>query len=204
MTIIIIITTAIISILAFQRRDIFDELLLNPYHTFHKKQWHRMVTHGFVHAGGWHLAINMLVLLSFGRSLESTFQQLVAAGWIKNINLNYSLLYIGGIVISSLLTLFKHKDNPSYNSVGASGAVSAVVFTSIFFDPWGQIYLFGLIEIKSIIAGAAFLVYSYIMGRKGDGFINHDAHLLGAIYGFLFPVLVNHKMLEVFIYQLTN
>lgn len=204
MTILILILTVAISILAFNKPELMDRLQFNPFQTLHQKQWYRLISHGFVHAGWWHLIINMLVFLSFGSAIEQTFGALQEKGWINNPNLNYFLLYFGGIVFSSLLTLKKHKDNPNYNSVGASGAVSAVVFTSIFFDPWRKIYFYGIIGLPGILLGLLYLGYSYYMGRKGEGFINHDAHFVGAVYGLLFPVLIDVDLVQVFVHQLLN
>lgn len=204
MTLIILIITVAISILAFNKPEIMDRLQFNPSQTYHQKQWYRLISHGFVHAGWWHLIINMLVFYSFGRAIESDFDALQRNGLMENPNLNYALLYFGGIIFSSLLTLKKHKDNPGYNSVGASGAVSAVVFTSIFFNPWHKIYFYGIIGLPGILLGLIYLGYSYYMGRKGDGFINHDAHFVGAVYGLLFPVLIDVDFVQVFVHQLLN
>jgi membrane associated rhomboid family serine protease len=204
MTIIILIVTAGISILAFNRPEIMSRLQFNPYQTYHQKHWYRLISHGFVHAGWLHLIINMLVFWSFGAAIEQTFDALQINGWMNNPQLNYFLLYFGGIVFSSLLTLKKHKDNPYYNSVGASGAVSAVVFTSIFFDPWRKIYFYGIIGIPGILLGLLYLGYSYYMGKKGEGMINHDAHFVGAVYGLLFPIIVDVDLAQIFIHQLLN
>ncbi|MEA3445288.1 MAG: rhomboid family intramembrane serine protease [Bacteroidota bacterium] len=202
MTIVIIIITVGISILAFNRPDVMAKLQFNPYQTINQKQWYRLISHGFVHAGWLHLIINMFVFLSFGTAIENTFTELHNKNWMDYPMLNFALLYFGGIVISSLLTLKKHKDNYYYNSVGASGAVSAVVFTGIFFDPWRKIYFYGIIGLPGIVLGLLYLAYSYYMGKKGGGYINHDAHILGAVYGLLFPIFIDVELIQIFFSQL--
>jgi len=204
MTIAIIIITSAISILAFNNHNLFSKLQLNPYQTFHQKQWYRLLTHGFLHADWLHLIINMLVLYSFGTYIEDYFAHLKNAGYLNNPTLYYIFLYIGGVFISSLTTLKKHKDDPYYNSVGASGAVSAILFTSIFFAPWQKLLLYAVIPIPGILLGVAYLVYSQYMSKKGKDNVNHDAHFIGAIYGFLFPIIIDFRLVAHFIHSLTN
>lgn len=199
MTLIIIIVTAIISVFAFSRDDILDKMMLNPYQVFHKKEWFRIITHGFLHSDWTHLLINMFVLYFFGRNVESWFQELKLEGYINSVTITYSLLYFGGIIISSLITLFRYRNDRWYNSVGASGAVSAVVFTSIFFSPLERIYFFAVIPIPGIAFALIYLIYSSYMSRRKTDNINHDAHFLGAVYGLLFPILISLDMLSHFI-----
>lgn len=111
-------------------------------------------------------------------------------------------MYLSAIVFSSSISLIKFKDNPMYNSVGASGAVSAVVFFMIFFDPWEKLYLYGLIGIPGIIFGVLYLVYAQYMSRRGGDNINHDAHILGAIFGFVFPLFIDLGLFNYFLSQL--
>ena len=204
MTYFIIAITVVVSVLAFKNHEIFNKFQFNAYRIFHFKEWNRLISHGFIHADWLHLIINMLVFLSFGLSVENIFAQLKVAGWIEYPIVDFALLYFGGIIISSLWTLFKHKDHEFYNSVGASGAVSAVVFTSIFFDPWGKIYFYGIIGIPGVVLGLGYLGYSYYMSKKGGDNINHDAHFVGAVYGLAFPLFLDIKMYELFIINLQS
>lgn len=205
MTILLIAITSVISILAFNRRDIFDKLQLNPYAVYHKKEWYRIISHGFLHADWVHLFVNMFVLFSFGRSVENIFKQLASAGIIKSPILSYVLLYFVSMIFATATTIKKQKDNYWYNSVGASGAVSAVVFTSIFFQPLANLYFYAIIPIPGIVFGVLYLGYSHYMSRKGGGDnINHDAHFIGAVFGFLFPLILDPKLIHVFIGQLFN
>jgi len=199
MTIIIIIVTLIITVIGFYNDEVMSKMMLNPYQVYHKKEWYRMITHGFLHADWTHLIINMIVLYSFGSNVEAWFGKLKMAGYIDSVAITYSLLYFGGIIISSLITLFRHRNNRWYNSVGASGAVSAIIFTSIFFNPLDRLYFFAVIPIPGIIFAILYLLYSSYMSRRSKDNINHDAHLLGAVYGFLFPLLIDFDLISHFL-----
>ncbi|MCK4748407.1 MAG: rhomboid family intramembrane serine protease [Bacteroidales bacterium] len=203
MTLFIIIITLIITILAFYSEEIMTRLMLNPYQVYHKREWYRLITHGFLHADWTHLIINMIVLYSFGSNVERWFDQLKTSGYISSPALMYSLLYFGGIIMSSLITIIRHRNNRWYNSVGASGAVSAVIFTSIFFSPLDRLYFFAVIPIPGILFAVLYLVYSSYMSRRSRDNINHDAHFLGAVFGFVFPILIDLDLLSHFIRELS-
>ncbi len=202
MTTFIVIFTSLVSILAFSRTELFYKLQFNPYQVYHRKQYYRFLTHALLHADWVHLFINMLVLFSFGMAVEHYFQQLEMEGLISNPRLTYIFLYIGAIVVSTLSTLAKHKDHQWYNSVGASGGVSAVIFTSIFFAPWQNLLLYAIIPVPGIIFGVLYLAYSHYMSKKSSDNINHDAHFIGAVYGLVFPLLIDPGLLGRFLEQL--
>lgn len=199
MTIIIILVTLIITVIAFYSEELLSKMMLNPYQVYHKKEWYRMITHGFLHADWTHLIINMIVLYSFGSNVEAWFGRLKMSGYINSVAITYSLLYFGGIIVSSMITLFRHRNNRWYNSVGASGAVSAIIFTSIFFNPLDRLYFFAVIPIPGIVFAILYLVYSSYMSRRSKDNINHDAHLLGAVYGFVFPLLIDFELISHFL-----
>lgn len=199
MTLFFIGITVLISIMAFNQPEVFSKLQLNPYQVYNRKEWYRLITHGFVHVDWTHLIINMFVLYSFGQGIESIFKELQEIGYLNYYQLWYTGFYISAIVISSLTTVAKHKDNAFYNSVGASGAVSAAVFFFIFFDPYNTLELFMIIPIPGIIFGVAYLIYSQYMSRRSNDNINHDAHFIGAVYGFLFPLLIKFSLINHFI-----
>lgn len=203
MTLFIIIVTVIITIIAFNSEGLMNRLMLNPYQVVHKKEWYRIITHGFLHADWTHLIINMIVLFSFGNSVEREFQHLKMSGYISSPALTYSILYFGGIIISSLITLARHRNNRWYNSVGASGAVSAVIFTSIFLSPLDRLYFFAVLPIPGIVFAVLYLVYSSYMSRRNRDNINHDAHFLGAVFGFVFPILIDLDLMSHFIEELS-
>ena len=204
MTYIFLIITVIISIAAFNNDTLFNRLMLNPYQVVHRKEYYRVISHGFIHADWMHLIVNMLVFYFFGTSVEQYFDMLASEGILNFPKVWYTALYLLGIIVSSLTTIYKHRNNVMYNSVGASGAVSAVVFCSIFFGPFESLYLYGFIKLPGIIYGILYLIYSQYMSKKGMDNINHDAHFIGAVFGFLFPLIINFKLINIFIHQLLN
>jgi len=199
-TLIIIIITSIVSFIAFNDRKLFTKYQFNAYAIVNKKEYWRLITHAFLHANWIHLLINMIVLFSFGIMVEYYFVGYF--GIIKG-KLIFGLLYLTSILFSVMYSLQKHKNDIFYNAVGASGAVSAIVFTSIFFEPWNMIYLFGFIPIPAIIFGILYLFYSYKMSKQENSdFIAHDVHFWGAVYGFVFPILINYKFIFIFLSKL--
>jgi membrane associated rhomboid family serine protease len=194
MTLLIIIVTALFSVAAFNQAELMHRYNFNAYQVVHRKQWYRIFTHAFLHANWEHLIINMIVLFSFGSALSRYFNWYFG----RNIVFLYLGVYVGGIIVSSLFTLFKEKDNFNYNAVGASGAVSAVVFACIFFDPMNKIYFMGFVPIPGILFGVLYLAYSYYMGKKSNDNIGHDAHFWGAVYGFVFPIILKPQLLSNF------
>lgn len=198
MTILIIILTSVISYAAFSRHSMADKMKFNASKIIHNKEYHRLISHAFIHANWEHLIVNMIVLFSFGTAVEKYFE--FQFGRIHTFY--YLLLYVGGILFSNLYALIKHKNNFYYNAVGASGAVSAVLFCAIFFDPWNPVYFFGLIRFPGIVFAALYLAYSYYMSRKENDNVAHDAHFLGALFGFVFPILIDASLLRNFIDKL--
>ena len=198
MTILLIAITVVISYAAFKSPKLMDKLQFNASKIYYKKEFHRLITHAFVHANWEHLFVNMIVLFSFGQAIEVYFKY----NFGNNSILYYLLLYFGGILFSNIYALIKHRNNFFYNSVGASGAVSAVLFASIFFDPWNMIYFFGILPIPGILFAVLYLIYSYQMSNKQKDNVAHDAHFLGALYGFLFPILLNPALFEDFLDKL--
>ncbi|MFK7950031.1 MAG: rhomboid family intramembrane serine protease [Saprospiraceae bacterium] len=186
-TLLIVIMTGIISYQAFENPRMKGRLLFVPDVINRMGQYDRFLTHGFIHGDWMHLLINLFVLHSFGEAAEFRFKEHFGA---LNGAILYTVLYIGGIVVSSIPSYIKHKDNRLYGALGASGAVSAVVFVNIFFNPWSEILLYLFIPIPIVLAGIAYLMYSDYMGKNGNDNIGHDAHFYGAVWGFSFTVLV--------------
>lgn len=204
MTYILIFITVIVSIACFRSRALFDKLSLRPYRIAHNKEWYRVISHGFVHADYIHLAVNMFVLFSFGEYMEQLFKSYAQAGTIANAYLSIALLYFGGMIAASVYDVFKRRNDPHYASIGASGAVSAVVFAFIFFNPWEKIYFFGIVPIPAIVFALLYAVYSQYMGRRQGDNINHFAHLFGGLFGFVFPLLIDPAFFPQFIHNITH
>lgn len=190
--------TALVSYLAFQSTNLMEKLRFNAAKIVQGKEYYRLVTHAFVHASWPHLIVNMLVLYFFGPIIESYF------GYYFGIKANmlYILLYFGGILVSNIWSLIKHHNNYYYNAVGASGAVSAVLFAFIFFDPLQKILIFFVLPLPGILFAVIYLAYSYQMSKRENDNIAHDAHFLGALFGFLFPVMLKPDLFETFINKL--
>jgi membrane associated rhomboid family serine protease len=201
MTLYIVIITALVSFGSFNNEKLQSKLIFNPYAVKHFNQWYRMVSCGLLHADFMHLFFNMFVLYSFGNAVESYYS--FAFG--KSAPYLYLLMYVSSIFAANVSTYFKQQNNPQYNSLGASGAVSAVLFSSILFNPYAKIYLYGVIGFPGILMGAAYLAYSYYMTTKENADnINHEAHFYGAVYGMLFTVVFKPMLLVLFFKQLVH
>jgi membrane associated rhomboid family serine protease len=197
-TLILIGVTTLISYLGFQNTALYNKLQFNAAKVIQGKEYYRLISHAFIHANWTHLMVNMFVLYFFGRNIEVYFE-----GYFGNkATAYYLLLYFGGILASNLWSLIKQKNNYYYNAVGASGAVSAVLFAAIFFNPWDKLYLFAVIPIPGILFAVGYLFYSYQKGKQGTDNVAHDAHILGAVFGFVFPILLKPDLFGQFIDQL--
>ncbi len=201
-TIIIVITTCIISLIALQNAVLMSRYDFSPYRVYERKEYFRFISHAFLHADWMHLFINMIVLFSFGLYVEKEFKYLENSGQINSGIISYLTLYFSAIIISSISTFLKKRKNPYYVAVGASGAVSAVLFASIFFSPLEKILLYGILPMPGIVFGILYLGYSTYMGRKGNDHVNHEAHLWGAIYGLIYPMFLDPSLINRFIHQL--
>ncbi|MFW5793305.1 MAG: rhomboid family intramembrane serine protease [Bacteroidota bacterium] len=200
-TIFIIIITAITSFLAFRDESIFNKMKFNPYMVLHRKEWYRFLSYSLLHADWGHLLINMFVLYSFGSLVEEIFKHYFES----NSLLYFLLLYIGGVVFSVIFSFVRHKHNHWYNAVGASGAVSAVLFSSIIMYPQGEIILLLLpIPIPAFIFGILYLAYSAYMAKKAKDNVGHDAHFWGAVYGILFTIALRPAFFSEFFLKIFN
>lgn len=205
-TTIIVIITALISIGGFRNQKIIDDLIFYPPAVSQRNQWYRFITCGLIHADWGHLIFNMLALYLFGSNLEIYFSQ-IFAGTGKLI---YLLMYVTALAVSVIPTYFRNKNNYQYRSLGASGAVSAVVFAGILFDPITGIGLFFIpIYIAGFLFGFIYLLISYYLDKRGSGNINHSAHIFGALYGIAFTIVAarlfsDYPVLSAFIDQIRN
>lgn len=161
-----------------------DERILNtgmliPHRVVNNQSWYEILTAGFLHASFGHLAVNMFVLFFFGMVLE---QNLGAVQFVS--------LYVSGLLVSSLPSMIKHREDPQYATLGASGGVESVLFGFIFLYPTESIYFIFLpIPIPAWIFGLGFLAYSVYESKKGRGNINHEAHIAGAVWGVLYLLI---------------
>jgi membrane associated rhomboid family serine protease len=204
-TYILIGVTCLFSYQAFNNTSIFHRYLFNPYQINNRKEWYRFFTHAALHANYLHLFVNMYALYLFGSIMERVFCYPEMFGRIKG-EFFYILMYVGAVMISSLPSFEKHKNNMYYNAVGASGAVSAVVFSYILVDPTGGIGLMFVpgIYIPSFIFGVLYLIYSYHMAKRGRDNIGHDAHFWGAVFGVVFTGALKFQLVTSFVPKITR
>ena len=185
-TLIIILITVGVSLLCCRGMLDINALKFNAYGVWHRAQWHRMLSYGLVHAGWGHLFFNMLTLYFFGTVVERYFQ---ASFGTASVAL-YVVFYVSAIAVSTIGDLIKYKDDYSYNAVGASGAVSAVLFASILFEPKMGIYIYLIpIPIPGYIFAPLYLLYCWYMAKRNMDNIGHTAHFWGAVYGLVFPLV---------------
>lgn len=201
MTLFILLITISVSVAAFYRRQVFDSLKFNAALIQDAREGWRFLTYGLVHADWMHLAVNMFVLYNFGPVVEAAFRYNFGAKGV----FYYVLLYVGALAISVAPAYARHKNDVFYNAVGASGAVSAVVFSLILFYPGLTLRLFFLpVDFPAVLFGVAYLVYSWYMARKGEGPVGHDAHFWGGVFGFVFTFALSPRLLSEFIRQLPH
>lgn len=195
-TLLLIGLTVLVSWQAFNNRALMDRLILWPPAIQRRHQYDRLVTHGFIHADGTHLLFNMITLYFFGRVVEPVFAARIGVP-------GFVLFYLSAIVVAILPTYLRHRNDPGYRSLGASGAVSAVLFSYILFAPWSLIFVF-FVPLPAIVYAVAYVGYSIWMDRRGRDNVNHSAHLWGAAYGVLFTVLMEPRVSAHFVQQLLN
>lgn len=200
LTLIIILVTVAISYYAWQNPSTLENLILNPYKVSKKGQYYRFITSGFVHADFMHLLFNMLTLWFIGEGIERLFGMLFGG----NGRIYFGALYILGIIVSDIPTFLKHRNSANYNSLGASGGVAAVLFAAVLYAPLLEICLYFLLCIPGFIFGILFIGYSYYESRRGSGFVNHDAHMYGAIFGLLFMAAVYPAAVPGFFEQISG
>ncbi|QEC66938.1 rhomboid family intramembrane serine protease [Panacibacter ginsenosidivorans] len=205
-TITILVITCVVSFMAFSNQAIVDKLIFYPPAINKQKEWYRFFTCGLIHADIAHLAFNMFSFYLFGKLVEQEFR-IIFPGIGTFL---YVTLYVSALAICLLPTYSKHKDNYYYKSLGASGAVSAVVFAGILLFPTSKI---GLLVIPPIIPAFIFapiyLIITAYLDKKGDSGINHSAHLWGALYGLAFLIVTSYflsefRPLESFVEQVTD
>ena len=197
-TLSIIIITSIITLTGFKNEKVVDELIFWPPAITQKNQYYRFITCGLIHADWMHLLFNMLTLFFFGRIMEVYYQGILGLQkWY------YLALYIGALIVSNIPTFIKHRNDENYRSLGASGAVSAVLFAFILLKPWEQIIVL-VFPVPAIVYGGLFLFYSAYMSRKGGDHVNHDAHFYGALFGVLFTIAVRPDVVEIFMNELKH
>lgn len=186
-TFIIIGLTALVSFSAFNKPDLRNKLIFHPWTIGEGKDYYRFISSGFIHADMQHLFFNMFTLFFFGMAAEQNLMEF--GGDFPRIK--FWILYLGSMLMSHIFVYFKYKEIPSYASLGASGAVSGVLFSFILFDPWGTLYIFFAIPVPAIILGIGYLYYSMKMAKEANDNIGHEAHFYGAVAGIILTFAFN-------------
>jgi membrane associated rhomboid family serine protease len=185
-TIIIIAVTALISLAGFNNETIINKLILWPRLMHKPEEYYRFLTSGFIHADMMHLFFNMFTLYAFGQSVEAILLMYVGHSEV------FLLLYLTGIIIASIPSFLKNRNNSYYRSLGASGGVATVLFFTIYYAPWSSLRIFPIpVNIPCIVFGALYLAYEVYMSKRGLGNVNHDAHIWGSVYGLIFALFID-------------
>jgi membrane associated rhomboid family serine protease len=183
---IIIIVTVLVSLNAFSKSLILDKMVYSPYRVKHEKEYYRLISHMFIHADSVHLIFNMMSLYFLGSFLEN--ELIFSFGSIGG-EVHFLILYFFGGLFS---TFSRNQDNFNYRALGASGAVSAVIFAAIIWNPTMKLSLLFLpIPIPAYIFGPIYLAFEYWADRRGGTGIAHDAHIGGAIFGVIYVLIIN-------------
>lgn len=191
LTISIILLTSLISFTAFSNQKVLDDLIFYPPAITNRNQWYRFVTSGLIHADIMHLVFNMYSFYLFGDLVEKTFVQIFG----ESGKVIYIVLYVVSLIVCLLPTYFNNQNNYHYRSLGASGAVSAVIFAGIFLYPTMGMGIFPLpFHIPGFVFGPLYLILSAYLAKKGHGNINHSAHIWGAIFGIVFVIITTSFM----------
>ena len=191
---IIFVFTIVTSLYAFYDNSVYGKFMLHPYSVSKGNSIYTLITSGLIHADWMHLFFNMFTFYAFAFTLER-----LMGSW------QFGLLYFLGLILSDIPTVFKHKDNFHYNSLGASGAVSAVLFSYILFNPMSKIYIMFIpIGIPAVVFGFLYLIYCAYASRNSRDHINHDAHFFGALTGLIFTIILVPGIIQNFISVLTG
>lgn len=186
-TLIIIIITSLVSVLAFFGIVPADKFMFNAWAVSERREYWRFFTHALLHGGWGHLIINMFVLYSFGEVVERVF----GVFYGSKGGLYYALFYVLAAAVSSIWDYFEHRNDYSYNALGASGAVNAVLFASIVFNPMSKLIVFPIpIPLPAWLFAVLYLGYSIFMSKRGGDNIGHRAHISGAVFGAAVAAMV--------------
>ncbi|MCW2261964.1 MULTISPECIES: rhomboid family intramembrane serine protease [Sphingobacterium] len=184
------------SIYSFSNPQVLGEMMLHPYSIYRKKRIYTILTSGMVHKDWGHLLFNMITFYYFGFGLEKILIQVSDWG-----HLQFAIIYISSLILSDIPTIFQHKNNPGYYSLGASGAICAVLFSYIMFDPKMMLGIFMIIPMPAYIFAVLFLGYCIWASKNSKDGVNHDAHLFGAISGVIITLLLYPWIFKHFISQ---
>lgn len=185
--------TILTSIMAFSNENLYANMILHPYSVYRRQRVYTVITSGLIHNDWMHLIFNMLSYYFFAFRLET-----LIGHW------EFGLLYLVSLILSDLPTVYKHRNDEWYHSLGASGAVSAVIFGAIMYNPLDKMMILPLpFGIPAVLFGVIYLVYCNYASKYSRDNINHDAHLFGALSGLLITIILNPHIVNTFINQVS-
>ncbi|MGF1533418.1 MAG: rhomboid family intramembrane serine protease [Bernardetiaceae bacterium] len=199
---IVIILTALVSVIAFSSPSLIEKLIFNPFRIKRRHEYYRFLTSGFIHGHYPHLIFNMFTLYFFAPVVEQQYQYYFG----ERLGMIYFLLvYLGAIIVGGFSDYFKYQDHPHYNALGASGGVSGILMASVLMAPLNKLYLMFIpIGIPGFIFGVLYLLFSYHQSRHGQDNIGHAAHLWGAVFGVALTALLRPAFLMEFVEQISQ
>lgn len=209
-TLTILVLTIVFSAYAMNRPDLKYKYMFHPYAIYHDKQHYRFLSHAFLHGDYIHLALNMYALLVFGPLVEEQIYPIILGhDGVLNPKMGgvcYIILYTGAIYASSVFEYFKNRHNPSYTSLGASGAINAIMFAFILYAPSTPLGIL-FIPMPAWVFGIIYLAVSFYLSRKTTGHaatdrIGHEAHFFGAVYGVVFTGILKPELFSNFIHKI--
>lgn len=197
---IIFLTTIMVSLLTFSNTTLYGKLMLHPHSVSRGNKLYTIITSGFIHRDWMHLFMNMLSYYFFAFQLERIL--VMASNWG---HIQFGMLYLVSLILSDMGSIIRHKDHFWYHSLGASGAVCAVVFSYILFYPLASMLILPIpIPIPAVLYGILFLAYCMYATKSANDNINHEAHFLGALAGMLITIILYPHIIRHFITQLTS
>jgi len=181
------------SIMAFSNDELYGKMILHPYSVARKHNIFTVITSGLIHADWMHLAFNMFSFFAFAFQLE-----VLMGHW------QFGVLYLVSLILSDLPTIAKHKNDYGYHSLGASGAVSAVIFGYIMYAPFSTLMIIPIpIPIYAVVFGVLYLIYCHFASKHARDNINHDAHFYGALCGLFITAILHPEVLPHFVEQIS-
>jgi len=189
---IIFVFTLITSIYAFNDPTLYGKFMLHPYSVSRRQKLYTLITSGLIHADWMHLIFNMMTFYFFAFQLEA-----MIGSW------RFGMVYFLGLILSDIPSVIKHKNDMWYNSLGASGAISAVLFSFILFQPFSSMIIFPIpVPIWAVVFGPLYLIYCAYASKQARDNINHDAHLFGALTGLIVTVIIVPNAIPHFLMQI--
>lgn len=181
------------SVLAFSNDGLYGKMILHPYSVARKHNVFTVITSGLIHADWMHLAFNMFSFFAFAFQLE-----VLMGHW------QFGVLYLVSLILSDVPTIAKHKNDYGYHSLGASGAVSAVIFGYILYSPLSTLRIIPIpVDIPAVIFGLLYLLYCHFASKHARDNINHDAHFYGALCGLFITAILHPDILPVFVQKIS-